>query len=1104
MKRLSLLLIALILVQSLAVGQSPAISRESAPTSASAWPVAPCPDSSPIPRANATNYSDVLLLINNQSQLSMQVGGYFKEKRAVPDRNVCNISMPTSEWINPTQFGTVRTAVESFITAAGLNSTLNYIVTTKGCPLGVWDSNNRYASFMDELGLMLGPYAGSIGNQYWMSNPYGGSEERFSRQREGFFIVTRIDGYDLNDCLRLVDNAANATGSRGTFVLDSQPWKDGSGYKEGNDWCRAANTTLAGKGWKCYLDDTSWYVVDQDNVSGYCSWGSNDGNAPDNAKPHFTWVPGALGSTYVSTSARSFAYPPSYGQSLIADLVREGITGVHGNVAEPYLSACARPQFFLERYTRGWNLGESFYASMATQSWQNCVIGDPKTEGYADQPDPAVLPQDIAFSEPALVQGMTINITARVRNLGGGAAQNTIAAFYNGRPGQGGTQIGENITIDLIPAGGNVSIQVQWDLSPLAGPQVVFVHVIASNITPQLWSGNDIASRNATIFLRPDLIVQREKLTVSHLSPLEGDLVWVNATVRNGGGFVATSLLRFWADAALLLEMNVSLMGGEETRQGAVWDSGGFPGDHRLLVEVLPVPYEAEIANNNASADLFVRHFDLSLSSGAARQDCLPGRTAVFNITVRSLSNTAEAVAVRLSPAPDFWAGTVEPEHVQLDAGASSEHTVTITAPDLGLAGDRWDLQFRCEGLTSGVLRELNLSVGVLSVRELRVSCDPSEASALPGGNASFKLTVRNLGNGPDTAVLSARAPEGWKVDYETTSVDLVYKGSDATLFKVSPPMTALAGERQDILVSATSLGGTSWNASVTVEVEQGYDFASCASVEAISIAPGQESGIVVLVQNHGNGEETFHLTVQVGDLQVLLSAQSITLKAFSGDNVTLKVKVPEKYSGNGERLQITVQPDHSQKAVHEVAVNVVRPDIKVAMGSLKVSPSDPLEGTQVTVSVEVQNAGTAASGPVTVRLSEYGSAVGNFSLDGLAPGGRATVVFTWTAGAAGVHELRVSAECKYRDPTPADSSAAVTVTVAPKKVAGPGPTGSALPSMAVIAGGILLLAAVVALAVMFLLRRRPPARAEPAPSRTPDRAGFSLVPGETGGESRR
>jgi uncharacterized protein (TIGR03790 family) len=1095
MKSTTILLVVLLIAPAFALaGQA-----QSSPLHPSPFTLPPASPPAPAPRANATDYSDVLLLINNQSQLSMQVGNYFKQKRAVPDKNVCNISMPASEWINPSQFGTVRTAVENFITGAGLNSTLNYIVTTKGCPLGVWQDNNRYASFMDELGLILGPYSANIGNTYWMNNPFGGSEERFSRQNMGIFIVTRIDGYDLGDCLRLIDLASNATGSRGTFVLDSQPWKDGSGYQSGNDWCRAANRTLTEKGWKVYLDDTSWYVVNQKNVSGYCSWGSNDGNASNYAKPGFTWVPGALGSTYVSTSARSFAYPPSYGQSLIADLVREGITGVHGNVAEPYLDACSRPQYFLERWTRGWNLGESFYAGMATQSWQNCVIGDPKIEAYADQPDPAVFGPDISFSEPALVQGMNINITAKVRNLGGGAAQGTVASFWNGEPGRGGTQIGENQTIDLIPAGGYREITTPWDLSNVSGGPLVHVWLTPSNITPQLWKGNDLAFRNSTVFSRPDLAVPRDRLSVSHLSPLEGDPVWVNATVRNNGGFVASSPLRFWLDDELLAEVDVSLLGGEEARHGIVIDTRGRPGAHRITVDVPPVPYELPITNNNASVSLFVRQFDLSLSSESAMLECLPGRTAVFNVTVRSLSNTAEAVALGLAPAPDYWSGSVEPGRLELEPGAAGNATVTVFAPELGLSGDRWDLRFRAEGLTGGVLRELELSVGVLPVRLLQLSCDPAEGSALPMENASFRLVLRNLGNGPDTAALSARAPEGWNVTFENASLPLAHKGSGSVLFHVLPPISAPAGERRQVVVEAASAGGLSWNTSVTVEVEQRYESFSYADATLLVIPAGGEGMTVIHLENQGNGEEAFRLSVQGGDLQASLSAQTVTLGAFSAQNITLEVKVPEKFAGSGAGVEIVVQPARSPRMVLPVAVNVTRPDLVIPGQAVKVAPASPVEGAQATVTVEVRNAGAAASGPVTVRLQEFGQTVGNFTIDDLAPGGSATVVFTWTAGAPGVHELRISAECRFRDPTIEDNSAGATVTVAARKVAGPPAGDGSGPSTVVIAGGLLLVVA-AAMAVAFIfLRRRPPAQAAPAPRTGADRAGFSLVSG--GGE---
>ena len=98
----------------------------------------------------------------------------------------------------------------------------------------------------------------------------------------------------------------------------------------------------------------------------------------------FRWLPGALAETFVSTSARSFTLPPTYGQSLIADLIAEGLTGAKGYVYEPFLNAVAHPDILFDRYTRGFNLADSYYMASAFMSWMDVVVGDPKTRINTD------------------------------------------------------------------------------------------------------------------------------------------------------------------------------------------------------------------------------------------------------------------------------------------------------------------------------------------------------------------------------------------------------------------------------------------------------------------------------------------------------------------------------------------------------------------------------------------------------------------------------------------------------------------------------------------------------------------------------------------------
>jgi hypothetical protein len=79
----------------------------------------------------------------------------------------------------------------------------------------------------------------------------------------------------------------------------------------------------------------------------------------------------------VSTNARSFIAPPHYGQSLVADLLRMGVSGAAGHVDEPVLSGVPRPQILLRRYAQGVPAVEAFYRSIPFLGWMNVYIGDP-------------------------------------------------------------------------------------------------------------------------------------------------------------------------------------------------------------------------------------------------------------------------------------------------------------------------------------------------------------------------------------------------------------------------------------------------------------------------------------------------------------------------------------------------------------------------------------------------------------------------------------------------------------------------------------------------------------------------------------------------------
>jgi hypothetical protein len=205
----------------------------------------------------------------------------------------------------------------------------------------------------------------------------------FTRKQFGIYLVTRLDGYTYTDIKTMIDRAASADSTQlnaGRFVFDMDPTSSlVNGTLNGN--MINASAALRTRSRLTVLDSTSQFLTNLTNVLGYVSWGSNDANAGSyavNADPHHQFLPGSIAETYVSTSGRSFTAGTSYGQSLVADLIADGICGVKGYVYEPYSSAMANVQYTFPMYSDGFTMAECYYSSSIYLSWMDVVVGDPK------------------------------------------------------------------------------------------------------------------------------------------------------------------------------------------------------------------------------------------------------------------------------------------------------------------------------------------------------------------------------------------------------------------------------------------------------------------------------------------------------------------------------------------------------------------------------------------------------------------------------------------------------------------------------------------------------------------------------------------------------
>jgi uncharacterized protein (TIGR03790 family) len=485
-------------------------------------------------------YDDVALIVNDNSEISREIGTYFANRRGIPSSNIINISVPAQETINQGQFDDLADQVRENLSKRELTDSIEYLVTTKGVPLRVSASGGRAASVDSELMLLDGRYENRIHSGGFFLNPYyqdveeTSSMKPFSREAYDIRLVTRLTGYTKEEAMRLVDLSENSFGSRGRALLDMDPRKGmgSSGYGMGNQWMYDANTWLSENNWETHLDNNNTFITDWNETMAYFSWGSNDGNwgrsqmsntgfesgsetqpsswiiddtggsvkkdndtyesgswslnitrnttgilkayqeidmaYPDHRiiadgrmdlegvtspgariliegldgngigvwshelanrtgtipwssyqdpiendtrvkkirytvellgegtvhfdttnirviRPRNQWVPGAIAETCVSTGGRSQTYGTWYGQSLIADLIRDGVTGVKGYAFEPYLSAISHADILFPAYYSGFNLAESFWMGSQMASWMGYVVGDPKCAPFINE-----------------------------------------------------------------------------------------------------------------------------------------------------------------------------------------------------------------------------------------------------------------------------------------------------------------------------------------------------------------------------------------------------------------------------------------------------------------------------------------------------------------------------------------------------------------------------------------------------------------------------------------------------------------------------------------------------------------------------------------------
>jgi len=314
--------------------------------------------------ATAQSPRQVLVVYNAANSESTALAKYYQSRRGVPSTNMFSVSWSADDNADTCTLAQYQNQIATPIFNKIRQLTgIDYIVLCRNLPLKIRETTGSVDSAL-------------AGNSTVMrNNPYFAQRVPFSAAATGMYLVTRLDGWSWQDARALVDRAVAAR-MAGPILLDQDPSKNGEySYYLFNYYMDRAFSALSAN-YLITLDKSAAFVKSSQPLKAYVSWGSNDAAYAWTTYNQLRFTPGAIAETAVSTSASNLRFPGG-GQSQIAELIRNGVSGVKGYVSEPQIAATAQAHILLINYTSGRNLAESFYSASKFLGWKDVIVGDP-------------------------------------------------------------------------------------------------------------------------------------------------------------------------------------------------------------------------------------------------------------------------------------------------------------------------------------------------------------------------------------------------------------------------------------------------------------------------------------------------------------------------------------------------------------------------------------------------------------------------------------------------------------------------------------------------------------------------------------------------------
>jgi len=470
---------------------------------------------------------NILVVYNQNSQISYDIAQYYKVKRNIPLVNLKDIDILQTKtypegvvtlfdqgedirsegnlgWRYT--YDVIATPIQDYlnntiVNGQPLKNRIKYIVFCKGVPHKIryepydpnWSSRYRLHASVGALVSLInqpdgrnflqlfntsvtsnnnplyGVDAGSTMNYRFKSNHFVNAGGWYTQ-----YLVSWLNGDTYSDVIAMIDRSVtpNYSGQK-TWIIDDDPHAYWNNFS-------TSNNILIGKGFTTVFDNTTtWLTSTQDQVIGYLSNGVHTTNPmpPTYIRDilAFNYANGANFLSWESFNSFSFGVSRA-GQGLISDFIFKNGTGGSGHVYEPWTDGVTQDYYTMPAYAMGYSIVDAQYQGIYYNAWRNIVVGDPLTTiAWGKQS----LTSNLNWSGTNLVTGeVTVSMFKSLT-----IADNSIINLKHQGfiTGDGELILGQNVTFNIYSWQKGLFLsynsdhpRLVWGAHPTMGPQVIY------------------------------------------------------------------------------------------------------------------------------------------------------------------------------------------------------------------------------------------------------------------------------------------------------------------------------------------------------------------------------------------------------------------------------------------------------------------------------------------------------------------------------------------------------------------------------------------------------------------------------------------------------